>query len=79
MQKYLPGLGLCLAIALVAALIAGIQGVFPGIVGLKILGILGWALVLGIVVRSSLVVPAGLKSGIEFLESGEFWFVDCAA
>jgi uncharacterized integral membrane protein (TIGR00698 family) len=66
MQKYLPGLGLCLAIALVAALIAGIQGVFPGIVGLKILGILGWALVLGIVVRSSLVVPAGLKSGISY-------------
>jgi uncharacterized integral membrane protein (TIGR00698 family) len=66
MPKHLAGIGLCLAIAFVAALIAGIQGVFPGIVGLKILGILGWALVLGIALRSSLVLPVYLKSGISY-------------
>jgi uncharacterized integral membrane protein (TIGR00698 family) len=66
MQKYVSGVLLCVAIAFVAALIAGIPNVLPGVPGLKILGILGWALVLGIGVRSSLALPSGLKSGITY-------------
>jgi uncharacterized integral membrane protein (TIGR00698 family) len=66
MQKYVSGVLLCVAIAFMAALIAGIPNVLPGLPGLKILGILGWALVLGIGVRSSLALPSGLKSGITY-------------
>lgn len=66
MQKHLLGIILCVAIAFVAALIAGIPNVLLGIAGLKILGILGWALILGIAVRSSLVLPSGSKSGISY-------------
>ncbi len=66
MPKQTYGILICLAIALVAAFIAGIPNVLPGIPGIKILGILGWALVLGIVVRSSIMLPAETKSGITY-------------
>ncbi len=66
MQKYLAGILVCFAIAVLAALIAGIPNVLPGIVGLKILGILGWALILGIIIRSSLVLPSHFKAGITY-------------
>ena len=60
------GILLCFGLAVVAALIAGIPNVLPGIAGVKILGILGWALVLGVLVRSSFGLPVMLKSGIGY-------------
>ncbi|MFN3265317.1 MAG: YeiH family protein [Deinococcales bacterium] len=66
MQERFLGIVLCVAIALVAALIAGIPNVFAGIPGLRVLGILGWALVLGILVRSSLTLPPSTKAGVSY-------------
>jgi uncharacterized membrane protein YadS len=65
-QKYVLGILVCVTIALLAALIAGIPNLLPGIPGIKILGILGWALVLGIALRSSVVLPSTLKTGIGY-------------
>ncbi len=66
MPKYTLGILTCLGIAAIAAVIAGIPNLLPGIVGLKILGVLGWALVLGIAVRSSIALPSSLKAGISY-------------
>lgn len=66
MPKQFFGILICLSIALVAALIAGIPNVLPGIPGIKVLGILGWALVLGIVLRSSITLPSQFKNGITY-------------
>ncbi len=66
MPKNALGILVCLAIAAIAAGIAGIPNVLPGIVGLRILGVLGWALVLGIAIRSSLRLPTSLKAGISY-------------
>jgi uncharacterized integral membrane protein (TIGR00698 family) len=66
MPKNLSGILICFAIAAIAALIAGIPNVLPGISGIKILGVLGWALVLGILVRSSITLPSSLKAGITY-------------
>jgi uncharacterized integral membrane protein (TIGR00698 family) len=66
MPKNALGILTCLAIAAIAASIGGIPNVLPGIPGIKILGVLGWALVLGIVVRSSFTLPSNLKAGISY-------------
>ncbi len=66
MPKNLIGIILCLAIAAIAASIGGIPNVLPGILGIKILGVLGWALILGIIIRSSLNLPSSFKAGISY-------------
>jgi uncharacterized integral membrane protein (TIGR00698 family) len=66
MPKNLVGILICFVVAAVAAIIAGIPNVLPGIPGLKILGVLGWALVLGILLRSSLILPSNFKAGISY-------------
>ena len=66
MPKNFSGIFTCFAIAAISAIIAGIPNVLPGIPGIKILGILGWALVLGILVRSSFILPGNLKAGITY-------------
>ncbi len=66
MPKNFSGILTCFAIAAISAIIAGIPNVLPGIPGIKILGILGWALVLGILVRSSFLLPGSLKAGITY-------------
>ena len=57
-------------IALAAALLAGLPGVktglFSGLPFIKILGALGWALVLGIIWRSALGLAAGAKPGVAY-------------
>ncbi len=66
----LPGLILTAGIALVAALLAGLPGVKTGLLSgvplLKILGSLGWALVLGIAWRSVVGLPASAKPGVSY-------------
>jgi uncharacterized integral membrane protein (TIGR00698 family) len=66
MPKNLTGILLCFAIATIAASIGGIPNVLPGISGIKILGVLGWALILGIIIRSSLNLPSSFKAGISY-------------
>lgn len=70
LSSTLPGLALTAFIAFAAVLLAGLPGVstglFSGVPIIKILGTLGWALVLGIVWRSALGVAAGLKSGVSY-------------
>ena len=57
-------------IALAAALLAGLPGVktglFSGLPFIKILGALGWALVLGVIWRSALGLAAGAKPGVAY-------------
>ena len=57
-------------IAFAAVLLAGLPGVksglFSGVPIIKILGALGWALVLGVVWRSALGLAAGAKPGVAY-------------
>ena len=64
----LPGLALTVLIACAAVLLAGLPGVktglFSGLPLIKILGALGWALVLGVLWRSVAGLPVSLKAGV---------------
>ena len=66
----LPGLTLTAGIALVAVMLAGLPGVktgwLSGVPLVKILGALGWALVLGIAWRSVVGLPATVKPGVTY-------------
>ena len=66
----LPGLVLTALIAFVAAMLAGLPGVkaglFSGLPIIKILGALGWALVLGVLWRSALGLRDSFKSGVAY-------------
>ena len=70
LSSTLPGLSLTALIALGAVLLAGLPGVktglFSGLPFIKILGALGWALVLGIAWRSAVGLPWSLKAGVSY-------------
>ncbi len=61
---------LCAGIALLAVLLAGLPGiktgVWSGVPGIKILGALGWALVIGVLWRSVQGLPAHFKPGVSY-------------
>ena len=70
LSSRLPGLALTALIALTALLLAGLPGVkagvFSGLPVIKILGSLGWALVLGIAWRSAAGLPVAFKTGVSY-------------
>ena len=70
LSSFLPGLALTALIAFAAVLLAGLPGVktglFSGLPLIKILGALGWALVLGVIWRSVAGLPASLKAGVSY-------------
>jgi uncharacterized integral membrane protein (TIGR00698 family) len=61
------GVLLTAALAAVAVLVAGLSGTgLTGVPGVKILGALGWALILGIAWRSFVGLPSGFRAGVSY-------------